>query len=176
MNWPEAFASPADRFPPTRVPLSTTIMMQRCESGMGVGRTNFMQGSKAALARACPSHSPALQRKTKSESTLYGRIRDALRRLRRAIPRVHSPAYRPWLPRQRTANRCQSWCPEEDSNLHASRRQYLKLVRLPIPPSGLEPRHLGPGWPNVNCEMRSGDPVWDQAGLPCLRGCAEARP
>ena len=28
------------------------------------------------------------------------------------------------------------WCPEEDSNLHASRRQYLKLVRLPIPPSG----------------------------------------
>ena len=28
------------------------------------------------------------------------------------------------------------WCPEEDSNLHASRRQNLNLVRLPIPPSG----------------------------------------
>ena len=28
------------------------------------------------------------------------------------------------------------WCPEEDSNLHASRRCYLKAVRLPIPPSG----------------------------------------
>src|SRR5450631_371869 len=28
------------------------------------------------------------------------------------------------------------WCPEEDSNLHGVTRQYLKLVRLPIPPSG----------------------------------------
>ena len=28
------------------------------------------------------------------------------------------------------------WCPEEDSNLHALRRWYLKPVRLPIPPSG----------------------------------------
>ena len=29
-----------------------------------------------------------------------------------------------------------NWCPEEDSNLHALRRCYLKAVRLPIPPSG----------------------------------------
>jgi hypothetical protein len=28
------------------------------------------------------------------------------------------------------------WCPEEDSNLHALQRWYLKPVRLPIPPSG----------------------------------------
>jgi hypothetical protein len=28
------------------------------------------------------------------------------------------------------------WCPERDSNPYASRRQYLKLVRLPIPPPG----------------------------------------
>jgi hypothetical protein len=28
------------------------------------------------------------------------------------------------------------WCPEEDSNLHALQRCYLKAVRLPIPPSG----------------------------------------
>jgi hypothetical protein len=27
------------------------------------------------------------------------------------------------------------WCREEDSNLHGVTRQYLKLVRLPIPPS-----------------------------------------
>ena len=33
------------------------------------------------------------------------------------------------------------WCPEEDSNLHASRRCYLKAVRLPIPPSG-PARHM----------------------------------
>ena len=45
------------------------------------------------------------------------------------------------------------WCPEEDSNLHASRRQYLKLVRLPIPPSGLEPREVGRWRRNVNCEI-----------------------
>ncbi len=32
------------------------------------------------------------------------------------------------------------WCPEEDSNLHASRRCYLKAVRLPIPPSGQRKR------------------------------------
>jgi hypothetical protein len=32
----------------------------------------------------------------------------------------------------------ESWCPEEDSNLHGVTRQYLKLVRLPIPPSGQE--------------------------------------
>ncbi len=32
------------------------------------------------------------------------------------------------------------WCREEDSNLHGSPRQYLKLVRLPIPPSRLERR------------------------------------
>ncbi len=29
-----------------------------------------------------------------------------------------------------------SWCPVEDSNLHALRRCYLKAVRLPIPPTG----------------------------------------
>jgi hypothetical protein len=29
-----------------------------------------------------------------------------------------------------------NWCPEEDSNLHALQRWYLKPVRLPIPPSG----------------------------------------
>ena len=28
------------------------------------------------------------------------------------------------------------WCPREDSNLHGFTRQYLKLVRLPIPPPG----------------------------------------
>jgi methionine-S-sulfoxide reductase len=33
-----------------------------------------------------------------------------------------------------------NWCPEEDSNLHALRRWYLKPVRLPIPPSGREAR------------------------------------
>ncbi len=32
--------------------------------------------------------------------------------------------------------RIAKWCPEEDSNLHALQRQHLKLVRLPIPPSG----------------------------------------
>ena len=35
---------------------------------------------------------------------------------------------------------CLKWCPEEDSNLHASRRCYLKAVRLPIPPSGQRKR------------------------------------
>jgi hypothetical protein len=29
------------------------------------------------------------------------------------------------------------WCPKEDSNLHDLRRYHLKVVRLPIPPSGL---------------------------------------
>ena len=32
------------------------------------------------------------------------------------------------------------WCREEDSNLHGVTRQYLKLVRLPIPPSRPENR------------------------------------
>lgn len=41
-----------------------------------------------------------------------------------------------WVLEEITRSEMQ-WCPEEDSNLHASRRQYLKLVRLPIPPSGL---------------------------------------
>ena len=31
----------------------------------------------------------------------------------------------------------QNWCPEQDSNLHTSRRCHLKAVRLPISPSGL---------------------------------------
>ena len=31
---------------------------------------------------------------------------------------------------------CCVWCPREDSNLHGVTRQYLKLVRLPIPPPG----------------------------------------
>ena len=29
-----------------------------------------------------------------------------------------------------------SWCPEQDSNLHASRHTHLKRARLPIPPPG----------------------------------------
>ena len=28
------------------------------------------------------------------------------------------------------------WCPEQDSNLHASRHTHLKRARLPIPPPG----------------------------------------
>lgn len=32
--------------------------------------------------------------------------------------------------------RCVCWCPGEDSNPHGVTRQYLKLVRLPIPPPG----------------------------------------
>ena len=29
-----------------------------------------------------------------------------------------------------------TWCPEQDSNLHASRHTHLKRARLPIPPPG----------------------------------------
>src|ERR1700722_837756 len=32
--------------------------------------------------------------------------------------------------------RIESWCPREDSNLHALRRMDLNHVRLPIPPPG----------------------------------------
>lgn len=32
---------------------------------------------------------------------------------------------------------CEDWCPEEDSNFHdQTGHKYLKLARLPIPPSG----------------------------------------
>ena len=32
---------------------------------------------------------------------------------------------------------CKDWCPEEDSNFHDQNgHKYLKLARLPIPPSG----------------------------------------
>ena len=34
------------------------------------------------------------------------------------------------------------WCPEEDSNLHASRHTDLNRARLPIPPSGLVRAHV----------------------------------
>ena len=49
------------------------------------------------------------------------------------------------------------WCPEEDSNLHDVTRQYLKLVRLPIPPSGhtvAPARHDRARW-----RVRAGDVV-----------------
>src|SRR3954470_9312892 len=37
----------------------------------------------------------------------------------------------------------ESWCPARDSNPHASRRQDLNLLRLPIPPAGPFVRYSG---------------------------------
>jgi gluconokinase len=42
------------------------------------------------------------------------------------------------------------WCPEEDSNLHALQRCYLKAVRLPIPPSGQSAARVTDGLGCVN--------------------------
>src|SRR5690606_17650613 len=56
--------------------------------------------------------------------------------------------------------RCpETWCPEEDSNLHGVTRQYLKLVRLPIPPSGpcKEQEILANEPKNVHKDQRPGD-------------------
>jgi hypothetical protein len=39
--------------------------------------------------------------------------------------------------RQLELSEAGNWCPEEDSNLHASRHTDLNRARLPIPPSGL---------------------------------------
>lgn len=39
--------------------------------------------------------------------------------------------------RQLKLSKTGNWCPEEDSNLHASRHTDLNRARLPIPPSGL---------------------------------------
>ena len=39
---------------------------------------------------------------------------------------------------QRPSSTSLSWCPEQDSNLHASRHAHLKRARLPF-------RHLGMG-------------------------------
>ena len=38
--------------------------------------------------------------------------------------------------RTHSAERLPYWCPEQDSNLHASRHTHLKRARLPIPPPG----------------------------------------
>ncbi len=76
------------------------------------------------------------------------------------------------------------WCPEEDSNLHALRRQYLKLVRLPIPPSGHWARAIRIGGGAVKREvgrgLRGGSAnrrlrrlahsfrrMWPERGQPC---------
>ena len=42
----------------------------------------------------------------------------------------------PIPPPGHTVSRLSSWCPEQDSNLHASRHTHLKRARLPIPPPG----------------------------------------
>ena len=51
-----------------------------------------------------------------------------------------------------------TWCPEQDSNLHASRHTHLKRARLPIPPPGqrLLFQHFKETW--AENETRTRDP------------------
>ena len=47
------------------------------------------------------------------------------------------------------------WCPEQDSNLHASRHTHLKRARLPIPPPGQKVSNISKRAEN---ETRTRDP------------------
>ena len=45
-----------------------------------------------------------------------------------------------------------SWCPEEDSNLHALRHTDLNRARLPIPPSGQRGSYR---WAGLGCQRKT---------------------
>ena len=109
----------------------------------GVG-SSFFAGASARIPRHTPENTPTYPRLSMDFAGL-------LRTLKRPEPLIS-------LGVLACAGQCRTciWCPEEDSNLHASRRQNLNLVRLPISPSGQRSPLQRPETANYTCFARAG--------------------